>query len=81
MQNHHSGRCNNVTTTVNDSAFYADAIQHVSIHHFTCQPGTSCKIAYGSGSISGFFSTDNVKVGDIVVKKQVSTSLYISSHI
>ncbi|KAJ1425560.1 Saposin-like type B, region 1 [Sesbania bispinosa] len=32
--------------------------------------GTSCKIRYGSGSISGFFSRDNVKVGDVVVKNQ-----------
>ncbi|KAK4282683.1 hypothetical protein QN277_014030 [Acacia crassicarpa] len=32
--------------------------------------GTSCKITYGSGSISGFFSQDNVKVGDVVVKDQ-----------
>ncbi|TKY52352.1 Aspartic proteinase [Spatholobus suberectus] len=32
--------------------------------------GTSCKIRYGSGSISGFFSQDNVKVGNAVVKNQ-----------
>ncbi|XP_004494509.1 aspartic proteinase [Cicer arietinum] len=32
--------------------------------------GTSCKISYGSGSISGFFSQDNVKVGNAVVKYQ-----------
>ncbi|KAH1190316.1 Aspartic proteinase [Glycine max] len=32
--------------------------------------GTSCKIRYGSGSISGFFSKDHVKVGDVVVKNQ-----------
>ncbi|KAL5138604.1 Aspartic proteinase oryzasin-1 [Glycine soja] len=32
--------------------------------------GTSCKIGYGSGSISGFFSKDHVKVGDVVVKNQ-----------
>lgn len=34
--------------------------------------GTHCKIPYGYGSISGFFSQDNVKVGDIIVKDQVS---------
>ncbi|KAJ0978735.1 hypothetical protein J5N97_014209 [Dioscorea zingiberensis] len=33
--------------------------------------GKSCKITYGSGSISGYFSQDNVLVGDLVVKDQV----------
>nr|GMD07312.1 aspartic proteinase A1-like isoform X1 [Ipomoea batatas] len=33
--------------------------------------GTSCSITYGSGSISGFLSQDNVGVGDLVVKDQV----------
>lgn len=32
--------------------------------------GTHCAIKYGSGSISGFFSEDDVKVGDLVVKDQ-----------
>ncbi|KAE9618902.1 hypothetical protein Lal_00047844 [Lupinus albus] len=32
--------------------------------------GTSCKISYGSGAISGFFSQDNVKVGNVIVKNQ-----------
>ncbi|XP_057426633.1 aspartic proteinase-like [Lotus japonicus] len=32
--------------------------------------GTSATIRYGSGGISGFFSQDNVKVGNIVVKDQ-----------
>lgn len=33
--------------------------------------GVSCKIHYGSGSIYGFFSQDNVRVGDAVIKDQV----------
>ncbi|XP_028779491.1 aspartic proteinase isoform X2 [Neltuma alba] len=32
--------------------------------------GTSCEIQYGSGSLSGFFSQDDVKVGDAGVKHQ-----------
>ncbi|XP_004293311.1 PREDICTED: aspartic proteinase A1 [Fragaria vesca subsp. vesca] len=32
--------------------------------------GKSAAIQYGTGSISGFFSNDNVKVGDLVVKDQ-----------
>ncbi|KAL3515863.1 hypothetical protein ACH5RR_022765 [Cinchona calisaya] len=33
--------------------------------------GKTCSIHYGSGSISGFSSQDNVEVGDLVVKDQV----------
>ena len=36
--------------------------------------GKSAEIQYGSGSISGFFSNDAVKVGDLVVKDQVMLS-------
>ncbi|XP_066367875.1 aspartic proteinase-like [Miscanthus floridulus] len=32
--------------------------------------GETCKITYGSGSIAGFFSYDNVLVGDLTVKSQ-----------
>nr|CAD1823857.1 unnamed protein product [Ananas comosus var. bracteatus] len=32
--------------------------------------GKSASIHYGTGAISGFFSTDHVKVGDLVVKTQ-----------
>lgn len=38
--------------------------------------GKPCSIHYGSGSISGYFSQDNVGVGDVVVKDQVSFFLY-----
>ncbi|WVZ96176.1 hypothetical protein U9M48_041845 [Paspalum notatum var. saurae] len=34
------------------------------------EDGESCQITYGSGSISGFFSNDNVLVGDLVVENQ-----------
>lgn len=37
--------------------------------------GTSCKIPYGSGSIYGFLSRDNVGVGGITVEEQVQASL------
>ncbi|KAA3468749.1 Asparticase [Gossypium australe] len=33
--------------------------------------GKPCEINYGSGSISGFFSEDNVEVGGVVVRDQV----------
>jgi len=33
--------------------------------------GETCKITYGSGSIAGFFSYDDVLVGDLTVKSQV----------
>lgn len=43
--------------------------------------GTPCKIPYDDGYIYGFFSQDNVKVGDIIIKDQVSilslSELYI----
>ncbi|XP_061354790.1 aspartic proteinase-like [Gastrolobium bilobum] len=32
--------------------------------------GIPCKIPYGEGSIYGFFSRDNVQVGDIIIKDQ-----------
>ena len=51
----------------------------VTIHH----EGTSAAIQYGSGAISGFFSYDDVKVGDLVVKSQVPWTffLYIVSNL
>lgn len=33
--------------------------------------GKSAAIHYGTGAISGFFSQDNVRIGDLVVKNQV----------
>lgn len=43
-------------------------------------PGKSCKISYGSGIISGFFSKDNVLVGEVVAKDQVGHFLCIYLH-
>lgn len=34
--------------------------------------GQSGAIEYGSGSISGFFSKDNVKIGHLIIKDQVN---------
>lgn len=39
--------------------------------------GESCEITYGSGAISGFFSQDNVHVGDLAVKDQVSFFFFL----
>lgn len=39
--------------------------------HFQFFLGKHCKIPYGSGSISGFFSQDDVRVGDLLVRNQV----------
>lgn len=43
------------------------------IHHV----GKSAEIQYGTGSISGFFSYDNVNVGDLLVKDQVTLCSYL----
>ncbi|XP_019180056.1 PREDICTED: aspartic proteinase-like isoform X2 [Ipomoea nil] len=37
--------------------------------------GKSCKIPYGSGSLSGFFSQDHVRIGDAVIEDQVFTEM------
>jgi len=48
--------------------------------HLGKYAGTPCIIPYGQGSIYGFFSQDNVQVGDVIIKDQVSvlTSLVFS---
>lgn len=35
--------------------------------------GKSCKIPYASGSLSGFFSQDNIRIGDAVIEDQVAS--------
>ncbi|ONK63041.1 uncharacterized protein A4U43_C07F10780 [Asparagus officinalis] len=35
------------------------------------EKGDKCKISYGSGTISGFFSEDHVQVGDLIVKDEI----------
>nr|XP_016516070.1 PREDICTED: cyprosin-like [Nicotiana tabacum] len=37
--------------------------------------GKSCKIPFGTGSVHGFFSQDNLKVGDAILKQQVFTEV------
>lgn len=37
--------------------------------------GKSCKIPFGSGSVQGFFSQDDMKVGGAVIKQQVFTEV------
>lgn len=51
-----------------------------SLHYIFCHQtisGESCQITYGSG----FFSNDNVLVGDLVVKSQVSCAFSVLPHI
>ena len=47
-----------------------------------CYLGTAAAIQYGTGAISGFFSYDSVRVGEIVVKNQAilncGSSMFIS---
>ncbi|XP_028073076.1 aspartic proteinase A2-like isoform X5 [Camellia sinensis] len=52
------------------NSIYGVAITRGEVIHAN---GTSCKIHYGSGSIFGFFSQDNVRVGDVIIKDQVFT--------
>ncbi|KAL0335368.1 UNVERIFIED_CONTAM: Aspartic proteinase oryzasin-1 [Sesamum radiatum] len=47
-----------------------NAISPSCIRNF-CDSGKPCSIHYGSGSISGYFSQDNVGVGDVIVNDQV----------
>ncbi|CAJ2658817.1 unnamed protein product [Trifolium pratense] len=51
-------------------AFYLHAKYRSSQSSTYKSNGTSAAIQYGTGSISGFFSYDNTKVGDIAVKDQ-----------
>lgn len=39
--------------------------------------GEDAAIVYGSGSVSGFLSQDNVEIGDLVIKDQVSLDLVL----
>lgn len=45
---------------------------------YFCDPGKSCEINYGSGSVAGFFSQDTVKVGVLAVNDQVCYSYSLS---
>lgn len=46
----------------------------LNLYFFKCCSGTTCEIQYGSGSIAGFFSQDNVEVGNLIVEDQVGFS-------
>lgn len=46
----------------------------IFLSFFFWSEGTSAEIQYGTGAISGFFSQDHVRLGDLVVKKQVNES-------
>ncbi|KAI8003727.1 Aspartic proteinase A2 [Camellia lanceoleosa] len=52
------------------NSIYGAAITRGEVIHAN---RTSCKIHYGSRSIFGFFSQDNVRVGDVIIKDQVFT--------
>ncbi|MFS7905815.1 putative phytepsin [Helianthus anomalus] len=43
---------------------------HIRIITIICYSGKSAAIQYGTGSISGFFSQDVIKLGDLVVKEK-----------
>jgi phytepsin len=53
------------------------SLREMSVKHYpvisNCT-GESCTITYGSGQIAGFFSEDNVLVGNLVVQNQVNCS-------
>ncbi|KAJ1427175.1 Saposin-like type B, region 1 [Sesbania bispinosa] len=51
-------------------ACYFHAKYKSSLSNTYRKNGTAAAIQYGTGAISGFFSYDNVRVGDIVVKNQ-----------
>lgn len=52
---------------------FIDLLIFLSFFFFWSE-GTSAEIQYGTGAISGFFSQDHVRLGDLVVKKQVNES-------
>lgn len=45
-----------------------------------CDPGKEGEIHYGSGSISGVFSQDNVQVGSMAIKNQVGSYSVFGFH-
>ncbi|KMZ69998.1 hypothetical protein ZOSMA_201G00300 [Zostera marina] len=55
---------------VPSSECYFSAACYVHLKYKSSQLRTSAAISYGSEAISGFFSSDNVQVGDLVVKNQ-----------
>ncbi|KAG5587907.1 hypothetical protein H5410_048341 [Solanum commersonii] len=43
--------------------------------HVIFVPRNSCKIPFGTGSVHGFFSQDDTKIGNAVIKQQVFTEV------
>lgn len=62
-------QCNN---TLIRGVQSVDDIITESLLCFDPSTGKSADIHYGTGAISGFFSEDHVKIGDLVVKDQVA---------
>ena len=51
----------------------------IVIHHRSLFAGKRASIRYGTGAISGYFSLDSVKIGDVVVKNQVCSNHHVSN--
>jgi len=53
-------------------------VKVIVIHHRSLFAGKRASIRYGTGAISGYFSLDIVKIGDVVVKNQVYSNHHVS---
>lgn len=46
--------------------------------HVLFVTGNSCKIPFGTGSVHGFFSQDDTKIGSAVIKQQVPSCFFVA---